>query len=135
MKSKKLIIYAAALLFFIILAAYLLSKEKASQPSQITNQPQKQQSTQSATVTPNLPGKDDILKNALNLYIQKKAQGVDMENGPCLGTIGPDWVLDIAHKPRLPIDDLPQNQCVDFREGRAHHFIELDPNGKLIRSV
>lgn len=76
----------------------------------------------------------DIFKNALNLYLQKKAQDVDFSNGPCLGKIAPDWVLDIAHSPRQTIDDKTQNQCADFKEGRVHHFIELDPDGKLIRS-
>lgn len=76
----------------------------------------------------------EILKTALNLYIEKRAAGVDLKDGPCLGKIADDWVLDIAHRPRTTVDDKPENQCVDFREGRAHHFIELDPDGQLIRS-
>ena len=76
----------------------------------------------------------EILKNALNLYIDKRAEGADLSDGPCLGKIAEDWVLDIAHRPRTAVDDLPENQCVDFREGRAHHFIELDPDGQLLRS-
>jgi len=76
----------------------------------------------------------ETLKNALNLYIDKRAEGVDLKDGPCLGKIADDWVLDIAHRPRTAVDDKPENQCVDFREGRAHHFIELDPDGQLIRS-
>src|SRR5206468_415945 len=92
------------------------------------NQNQASQSSQ-VGITP-----DDALKNALNLYVQKKSQGVDMRNGPCLGKIAEGWVLDIAHNPRQAIDDLPQNQCPDFKNGLVHHFIELDPDGKLIRS-
>ncbi len=76
---------------------------------------------------------DDVLKNALNLYAQKKAQGTNLSNGPCLGTVAPDWVADIANNPRQPVDEEPQNQCADFQNGNAHHFIELDPDGKLIR--
>lgn len=79
-------------------------------------------------------GDDEILKNAFNLYIQKKQQGVDFSNGPCLGKIAQDWVLDIAHEPRIDIDDDPQNQCKDFRDGKVGHFIEFDPQGKLIRA-
>lgn len=77
---------------------------------------------------------DVALKNALNLYIKKKEENVDFSNGPCLGIIAEDWVLDIAHNPRVDVDNMPENQCADFREGRAHHFIELDLYGKLIRS-
>lgn len=83
---------------------------------------------------PKFEGEDEILRNALNLYVKKKEEGVDFSNGPCLGMIAQDWVLDIAHNPRLLIDDKAQNQCADFREGRAHHFIELDEEGNLIRS-
>lgn len=79
-------------------------------------------------------GKEEIFKSALNLYIKKKEQGLDMSKGPCLGKIAEDWVLDIAHSPRQPADDKPENQCIEFREGQAHHFIELDQDGKLIDS-
>ena len=77
---------------------------------------------------------DIAFKNALNLYSQKKTEGVDLTNGPCLGNVAPDWVADIAHNPRQSIDDKEENQCADFKNGLAHHFIELDPEGKLIRS-
>lgn len=77
-------------------------------------------------------GKEDILKNALNLYIKNKEAGMDMSKGPCLGKIANDWVLDIAHNPRQPEDDKIENQCSEFREGKVHHFIELDPQGNLI---
>lgn len=78
---------------------------------------------------------DEALKNALNVYSQKRDQSVDLTNGPCLGIIANDWVLDIAHNPRQDIDDKSENQCPDFKEGRAHHFVELDPDGKLIKIV
>lgn len=92
-------------------------------------------SIESTTSTsPNFTGNEDAFKNALNLYIQKKQEGIDMGAGPCLGKVADDWVLDIAHNPRLPVDDEPENQCADFREGKVKHFIELDPDGKLIQS-
>lgn len=90
-----------------------------------------------STNSPNSPdftGNEDAFKNALNLYIQKKQEGLDMSNGPCLGKVADDWVLDIAHNPRQPIDDEPQNQCRDFINGNINHFIEMDPDGNLIRS-
>lgn len=104
-------------------------KDKQSTDSQTTST-----ATESAQLSPSpsTQVQDEIFKNALNLYLRKKEEGVDMKNGPCLGPIGDDWVLDIAHKPRQSVDEKPENQCEDFRNGTAKHFIELDPDGKLI---
>lgn len=69
------------------------------------------------------------------LYNQKLLEGVDFSSGPCLSNdLMPDWVADIAHDPRTAEDDLPENQCSAFREGKAHHFVELDLEGNLIRA-
>jgi hypothetical protein len=67
-------------------------------------------------------------------YRAAKARGVDMSRGPCLGVIARGWVADVAHDPRQPVDDLPQNQCAAYRNGTAAHFVELDPEGNLIRA-
>ncbi len=62
-----------------------------------------------------------------------RGEGVDLSVGPCLGAIAPDWVADVAHDPRQPVDDDPANQCAEVRTGTAHHFVELTPDGTLIR--
>lgn len=70
-------------------------------------------------------------KSALNA-------GQNLENGPCLLnpiTETPDWVCDVAHSPRQAIDNLQENQCQAFREGKAHHFVEVDTSCNLIRAV
>jgi hypothetical protein len=80
------------------------------------------------------------LDHAQKIYDQAKANGLDMSKGPCLsndlyGNIKvPEtmWVLDIAHDPRQPVDDLPENQCSAYREGKAKHFIEMNPLGEVI---
>ncbi len=78
---------------------------------------------------------DTAVNQAQYFYRQKKARGEDMSNGPCLTeSLMPNWVVDIIHNPRQPIDDLSQNQCQSFREGRAKHFVELDMDGNLIRA-
>ena len=41
---------------------------------------------------------------------------------------------DVAHDPRQAVDDDPANQCAAYRSGEAHHFVELDPDGRFIRS-
>lgn len=69
------------------------------------------------------------------LYKLKKETKEDLSLGPCLSNaLQPNWVVDIVHSPRIPIDDLPENQCPSFIEGRASHFVELDIDGNLIRT-
>lgn len=78
---------------------------------------------------------DTAINQAKHLYRLEKANNRDFSSGPCLSdALLPNWVVDIAHSPRLPIDDLPENQCLAYREGRAKHFVELDPAGNLIRA-
>lgn len=78
---------------------------------------------------------DTAVNQANYLYSQRKKLGEDFSNGPCLSeALLPNWVLDISHNPRIPVDDLPQNQCQSFREGRSKHFVELDTDGNLIRA-
>lgn len=76
--------------------------------------------------------KPNILLAARIRYNQAVSQHRDLSNGPCLGKIGDDWVLDIAHLPREPIDNLPENQCADFFQGKVHHFVEMSPKGEVI---
>lgn len=58
-----------------------------------------------------------------------------LANGPCLaGEIIPDWSADIAHQPRIATDDDPRNQCTEYREGKTHHFVELDEDGNFLRA-
>jgi hypothetical protein len=80
--------------------------------------------------------RDRAIRMAQALFREKKAQGLDMSNGPCLAEeIIPDWCVDVAHSPREEVDNLPQNQCQSWRAGRVHHFVELDPDGNVIRAV
>jgi hypothetical protein len=76
----------------------------------------------------------DVIALAKRAYEDAKARGVDMSRGPCLGVVSAGWVADVAHDPRRPVDDEPANQCQAYRSGRAEHFVELDPDGRLIRS-
>jgi hypothetical protein len=79
--------------------------------------------------------KDKAVAAAKFIYAGKAKQ--DLSAGPCLSEGIPglsDWVVDIAHDPRLPVDDRPANQCQSFRDGETHHFVELTPDGQLIRA-
>lgn len=78
---------------------------------------------------------DTAVNQAKYLYQMRIDRSEDLSSGPCLSNaLMPDWVADIAHSPRQAIDDLVENQCPAYLEGRAHHFVELDLNGNLIRA-
>jgi hypothetical protein len=74
---------------------------------------------------------------AKQAYEQAVTRGDDLEKGPCIAEALPDladWVADVAHDPREDVDDDAENQCERYREGEASHFVELDPDGELIRA-
>lgn len=100
------------------------------------NMPNKDEAISAAKYRPGtMPDVDRAVNQAKAVYKQYKELGWDFSKGPCLSNaLLPDWVLDIAHNPREPIDNLPENQCSAYREGSAHHFVELDPKGNLIRA-
>jgi hypothetical protein len=80
---------------------------------------------------------DAAIKAAHEAYAKAAAAGEDLASGPCIAENVPnlpDWVVDIAHDPRTPVDDDPANECERYRDGQAHHFVELTPQGKLIRT-
>ncbi|RIK46815.1 MAG: hypothetical protein DCC58_01990 [Chloroflexi bacterium] len=72
---------------------------------------------------------------ALAVYEQQKQAGVDFSDGPCIAEeVIDDWSVDIAHNPRQEVDNKPENQCQYYRDGKTHHFVELTPEGELIRA-
>ncbi|MBI2338038.1 hypothetical protein HYU95_02540 [Candidatus Daviesbacteria bacterium] len=78
---------------------------------------------------------DTAVNQAKFLYRQRKETGEDFSSGPCLSNaLLPGWVVDTVHNPRAEADDLPQNQCPAYIEGKAQHFVELDLEGNLIRA-
>jgi hypothetical protein len=77
---------------------------------------------------------DKAVAESKRLFRRALEAGTDISVGPCLSNdLMPDWVTDVVHSPREPVDDLPQNQCQAYFEGRAKHFVELDTSGNLIR--
>lgn len=69
-----------------------------------------------------------------------KTSTLDLNNGPCLSDNNrnwnvDDWVCDVAHNPRQDIDNLPENQCQDYRDDKASHFVEVTPNCEFIKAI
>lgn len=87
----------------------------------------------SACGGPSEEERDRAVAAAEKAYASARARGVDFADGPCLGIVQEGWVADVAHDPRQPIDDRPENQCEAYRAGKADHFVELDPAGNVIR--
>ncbi|MCX6809765.1 MAG: hypothetical protein NTZ65_03415 [Candidatus Berkelbacteria bacterium] len=75
-----------------------------------------------------------LIGEAQHLFYEAQDNNQDLSNGPCLGATG-DYAVDIAHNPREAIDDQAQNQCADYASGKLKHFIELDLNGTVIRTI
>jgi hypothetical protein len=81
--------------------------------------------------------RDRAVDKAQAAYRQASVSGRSLSEGPCLAEELPglsDWVADISHDPRQPADDDPANQCQRYRSGQAHHFVELDDEGTLIKA-
>lgn len=73
--------------------------------------------------------------DALELY-SRKSQEINFSS-QCIGVVGSEikYAVDIIHVPRNAQDDLPENQCDDYKAGRVNHFIELDKEGNIIKVV
>jgi hypothetical protein len=81
--------------------------------------------------------REQAIAQAQQAYDQARTSGTNLADGPCIAeslTDLPDWVVDIAHDPREDVDDDPANQCQRYRDGEASHFVELTPEGELIRA-
>lgn len=75
-----------------------------------------------------------VIEAAKQAFNEAKAAGLDLTTGPCLlESAETGWVFDVAHLPREPIDDLPENQCPAYLSGKIQHFVELDSRGAVIR--
>jgi len=64
------------------------------------------------------------------------ATDLAMPSSACIGNpmqSFPDYVCDLAHNPREAVDDLPENQCSAYREGKAKRFVEVDTNCNVIK--
>ena len=78
---------------------------------------------------------DTAKTECIDLCNQQLEKRTDLSAGPCLsdpGVIAGDWVCDVAHSPRLQVDNQQENQCKAFREGRALHFVEVDETCNII---
>jgi len=78
--------------------------------------------------------KDTAINKCIGLCFSHK-DDINYSNGPCLSDKYDfkvdGWVCDIAHKPRLEIDN--SNKCKEFPKDK-NHFVEVNENCGLIRA-
>lgn len=120
------------ILSLLLIFAVLLAACKTSLTSDLNPQTTGQAAQ---TVLPP-EARNHVVGRCLTLCQDALAAGKNLAKGPCLSdgmSFEPDWVCDVAHYPRQPIDDQPENQCADFRSGTANHFVEVDENCNLIK--
>lgn len=82
------------------------------------------------------PEMSGAMNACLSACQKQMLSNANLSSGPCLlNPIPdyPDWVCDVAHFPREPADNLPQNQCSAFRQNSSRHFVEVSPDCALIR--
>jgi len=75
----------------------------------------------------------EAIIGALQLYNEKKQEGMNFSS-QCLGVVG-NYAVDIVHVPRSEEDNLPENQCEEYKLGEVKNFIELDKDGNIFRIV
>ncbi len=98
-----------------------------------------QEPTQEVVVEKQLPRVESHEQLSVNEIVSKcqelcRGYTGELSNGPCLSNqLADDWVCDVAHSPRQAVDNIAENQCEWFRQGKAHHFVEVDENCNLIR--
>lgn len=83
------------------------------------------------------PKEAEAKSKCVSLCNEWKSEGSDLSNGPCLSyVIATGWVCDVAHSPRIAADDVQANQCpMTLAENPASHFVEVDGNCNIIRTV
>lgn len=73
--------------------------------------------------------------NCSNYLFERAAMSSIVQlNSQCLGKCE-DYAVDIVHVPRINEDNLVENQCDDYRQGKVSKFIELDKNKEIVRIV
>lgn len=80
--------------------------------------------------------KSAVTESCVNLCKKQLNESKSLSSGPCISEeIAKSWVCDVAHNPRQEIDNLPENQCGAYVNGTARHFVEINENCKVIRTI
>ena len=86
-------------------------------------------------LVPDINQTNEIVKNeAMALFHEKKSSfdEEEWEKGPCLGFVNDDWVADVVHQPMGEVDWDLRNQCTQYYDGDASHYVLLDFDGGVV---
>lgn len=84
--------------------------------------------------TPNeVIAQKQIINCSYILYQEEVARKTKFDS-QCLG-ICEEYAVDIVNVPKLPKDNLSENQCPSFMDYGTMNFVELDERGKVVRVV
>jgi hypothetical protein len=80
--------------------------------------------------------KEIAIIDCVKLCAREQSQGKIFAEGPCLSEeIAKGWVCDVVHNPRVKlIDNKEQNQCQNYINKIATHFVEVDQECKFVRA-
>ena len=115
----------------VILAGCEAEVEPAQEPQPEVEPIQEEQAEVEITPIQERPIEEIAIEKCIELCLSQKD---NLDQGPCLSNeIVEDWVCDVAHSPRLSLDNQPENQCSAYKEKKAHHFVEVDPECGFIK--
>ncbi|MFB6217176.1 MAG: hypothetical protein ABEJ72_09500 [Candidatus Aenigmatarchaeota archaeon] len=77
-----------------------------------------------------------VKKKCIEACEKALQNGRNLSRGPCLldPVENSNWVCDVAHDPRKPVDNQRENQCDAWHNGTADRFIEVTPDCDFIRT-
>ena len=81
--------------------------------------------------------RDQAIAAAIVAYKEAKAQGADPHLAHASPRVSPGWTTGSPTSRMTPaktFDNRAENQCQRYRDGEASHFVELAPEGELIRA-
>lgn len=76
-------------------------------------------------------------QTACTLLCKAELNKGPLDAGPCLSNdllADKNWVCDVVHSPRNPVDNDPANQCPAYGQ-QASRFVEVNPSCEFIRAV
>ena len=130
--NKKFIIPVIAVVSILIVGATAFIYLKSTNDAKVKTEQETATKAQTEAVAFQEERTEQI-EYAKKLYTQYKAAGGSFASGPCLAN-GKEWAVDVAHNPRLPIDDDPSYQCSSYTSGQAKYFVELDIEVNVLRA-
>ncbi len=135
-KRGSLVIIVFVLIILVILGIFLFGSEENDKILSNTTNQEDNNEPEPPSLPDYMIDQQTAITQALQLYREKKSEGMIFIS-QCLGIVGNNtkYAVDIVSVPRNSVDNLPENQCSEYRTKQVTHFIELDKEGDIVRIV